>query len=185
MHKIALALAAAALLPGAASLSHAQVQKMRPGLWEHSVTMKSQSGQMEAAMAQAQKSLADMPPAQRRQMEEMLAQQGVSLGAKATTVKVCVTPEQADLDRLPPAQDGCTHKLQRTSPNTLSTTFSCPAAQGRPGSSGSGTMTMSSPTAYTGRYKVETQTAGKPEQLDMEQTGRWLAADCGAIKPVR
>ena len=50
-------------------------------------------------MAQAHKSLADMPPAQRRQMEEMLAQQGVSLGAKATTVKVCVTPEQADLIR--------------------------------------------------------------------------------------
>lgn len=185
MHKTALALTVAALLPGAAFLSHAQVQKMRPGLWEHSVTMKSQSGQMEAAMAQAQKSLAELPPAQRRQMEEMLAQQGVGLGGKPTTVKVCVTPEQADLDRLPPVQDGCTHKVQRTSPTTFSMAFSCPAAQGQPASSGSGTMTMGSPTAYTGRYKLQTQTDGKPEQVDMEQAGRWLSADCGAIKPVR
>ena len=41
----------------------AQTQKMRPGLWEHAVSFKSQSGQMEAAMAQMQKSLAGMPPA--------------------------------------------------------------------------------------------------------------------------
>ena len=46
-------------------------------------------------------------------------------------------------------------------------------------------MTFNGPTAYTGQFKVKTTTNGKPDQLDMAQTGKWLAADCGALKPVR
>ena len=49
-----LACAAGALAPASAQ------EKMRPGLWEHSVTMKSQSGQMEAALAEAQKAMATL-----------------------------------------------------------------------------------------------------------------------------
>ena len=59
--------AGAAALLAAAGGAHAQPQKLRPGLWEHTVAMKSQSGQMEAAMAQMQKSLASMTPEQRKQ----------------------------------------------------------------------------------------------------------------------
>lgn len=95
MRQPALALTTALFLTGALAPAHAQVQKLRPGLWEHSVVMKSQSGQMEAA------------------------------------------------------------------------------------------MTFNGPTAYTGQFKVTTTTNGKPDQLDMAQTGKWLAADCGALKPAR
>ncbi|PJI95479.1 uncharacterized protein DUF3617 [Acidovorax sp. 69] len=185
MHMFAIAVTTAVLLPGALGLAHAQPQKMRPGLWEHSVVMKSQSGQMEAAMAQAQKSMASMTPAQRKQMEQMLAQQGVSMGPSGNTVKVCVSAEQADLDNLP-VQEGCTQKVQRTGPNSVAMTFSCKGAQGQPPTSGEGTMTFSGPTAYAGNFKVKTTTSqGKPDQLDMAQTGKWLAADCGGLKPVR
>lgn len=174
------------MLPCAVSLAHAQPQKMRPGLWEHSVVMKSQSGQMEAAMAQMQKSMASMTPAQRKQMEQMLAQQGVAMGpnGNTNTVKVCISPEQADLDRIPP-QEGCTQNVQRTGPNAVAMTFSCKGVQGQPPTTGEGTMTFSGPTAYTGQFKVKTTANGKPDQLDMAQTGKWLAADCGALKPAR
>ena len=178
------ALAAALLLSAVAAQAQAQTQKMRPGLWEHSVTMKSQSGQMEAAMAQMQKSLASMPPAQRQQMEQMMAQRGIGMGPKGNTVKVCISPEQADLDRIPP-QEGCTQDVRRTGPGSLAMTFSCPGAKGQPPTTGEGTMTFSGPTAYTGQFKVNTVSQGKPEQIDMAQTGQWLAADCGAIKPAR
>ena len=178
------ATAAAAVLLLPALAAQAQTQKMRPGLWEHSVTMKSQSGQMEAAMAQMQKSLASMPPAQRQQMEQMMAQRGIGMGPKGNTVKVCISPEQADLDRIPP-QEGCTQDVRRTGPGTLAMTFSCPGAKGQPPTTGEGTMTFSGPTAYTGQFKVNTVSQGKPEQIDMAQTGQWLAADCGAIKPAR
>ena len=174
--------AALALLAGMAGGASAQ-QKMRPGLWEHSVNMKSQSGQMEAAMAEMQKSLASMPPEQRKQMEQMMAQQGVGMGPKGQTVKVCITKEQADLDNIP-QQEGCTQKVQRVDASTMKVAFSCKGGQGQPPSSGEGTITMQGPTAYTGQFRFKTQNQGKPEQIDMAQSGKWLSDNCGAIKPV-
>ncbi|HAU57310.1 MAG: DUF3617 domain-containing protein [Verminephrobacter sp.] len=174
--------AALALLAGMAGGASAQ-QKMRPGLWEHSVNMKSQSGQMEAAMAEMQKSLASMPPEQRKQMEQMMAQQGVGMGPKGQTVKVCITKEQADLDNIP-QQEGCTQKVQRVDASTMKVAFSCKGGQGQPPSSGEGTITMQGPTAYTGQFRFKTQNQGKPEQIDMAQSGKWLSENCGAIKPM-
>ena len=174
--------AALALLAGVAGGASAQ-QKMRPGLWEHSVNMKSQSGQMEAAMAEMQKSLASMPPEQRKQMEQMMAQQGVGMGPKGQTVKVCITKEQADLDNVP-QQEGCTQKVQRVDASTMKVAFSCKGGQGQPPSSGEGTITMQGPTAYTGQFRFKTQNQGKPEQIDMAQSGKWLSENCGAIKPM-
>jgi len=174
--------AALALLAGAFGPASAQ-QKMRPGLWEHSVAMKSQSGQMEAAMAEMQKSLASMPPEQRKQMEQMLAQQGVGMGPKGQTVKVCVSKEQAEMDGIPP-QQGCTQKVQRVDASTMKVAFSCKGGQGQPPSSGEGTVTMQGPTAYTGQFKFKTESQGKPEQIDMAQSGKWLSDSCGAIKPM-
>ncbi|MBU0745332.1 MAG: DUF3617 domain-containing protein [Gammaproteobacteria bacterium] len=176
--------AGTAVLLAAAGVGHAQPQKLRPGLWEHTVSMKSQSGQMEAAMAQMQKSLASMTPEQRKQMEQMMAQQGVSMGPKGNSVKMCITAEQAELDNIP-QQEGCTQTVKRTGPNTVALTFNCKGGDGQPPTSGEGSMTFAGPTAYTGNFKVKTMSAGKPEQIDMAQAGKWLSADCGAIKPVR
>ncbi len=174
--------AALALLASMAGGASAQ-QRMRPGLWEHSVNMKSQSGQMEAALAEMQKSLASMPPEQRKQMEQMMAQQGVGMGPKGQTVKVCITKEQADLDNIP-QQEGCTQKVQRVDASTMKVAFSCKGSQGQPPSSGEGTITMQGPTAYTGQFRFKTETQGKPEQIDMAQSGKWLSDNCGAIKPM-
>lgn len=172
-----LALSTAALAPASAQ------EKIRPGLWENSISMKSQSGQMEAAMAQAQKAMASMPPTQRKQMEQMMAAQGVSLGSQGQSVKVCITPEQAAMDHIP-QRDGCAQKMQRVDANTLQVSFSCKGGQGQPLTSGEGTVQFQSPTAYTGQFKIKTAGAnGKPEQIDMAQKGQWLASDCGAIKP--
>lgn len=46
--------------------SAAQAQTLRSGLWEHTVALKSQSGEMEKALTEMQQ-LAAMPPAQRRE----------------------------------------------------------------------------------------------------------------------
>ncbi len=178
----ALALSAGALAPASAQQP---MQKMRPGLWENSISMQSQSGQMEAAMAQAQKALASLPPAQRKQMEQMMASQGVRIhaGPQGHSVKVCITPEQAAMDHLP-QRDGCTQNLQRLDANTMQVSFSCKGGQGEPPTSGEGTVQFQSPTAYTGQFKIKTTgLTGKPEQIDMAQQGQWLSGECGAIKP--
>lgn len=174
--RFTVASAALALLASVAGGAQAQ-QKMRPGLWEHHISMKSQSGQMEAAMAEMQKSLASMPPEQRKQMEQMMAQQGVSLGPTGQTVKVCVTKEQAETDHLP-QQEGCTQNVQRINASTMKVSFSCKGGPGEPPSSGEGTVTMQGPTAYSGQFRLITQNQGKPERIDMTQSGKWLSERC-------
>lgn len=179
MSVAAVTLSSAAVAPASAQ------EKMRPGLWEHGVKMKTQSGQMEAALAQAQQALASMPPAQRKQMEQMMAAQGLGLGSGAqgqTTIKVCITPEQAAVDQIP-QQEGCTQKIQRTDDNTMQVSFRCKAPPGEAPTSGEGTVKFDGPAAYSGHFKIKTSQGGKPEQIDMAQTGRWLSKDCGAIKP--
>lgn len=175
IRNVAWALAAGVL----ASQALAQAQKMQPGLWEHSFTMKTQGGQMENAMAQMQQQLANMPPEQRKMVEQMMAKQGLGMGNKANSVKVCISKEQAELDRMP-QQEGCTQKVERLNASTVKVAFEC---KGNPPSSGEGTLTFSKPTAYTGQFKVKTVVNNQPEQIDMAQSGQWLAADCGNLKP--
>lgn len=156
--------------------------KMRPGLWEHSFTMKSQSGQMEKSMSDMQSQMASMPPEQRKMMEDMMAKQGMSMGAGGRSVKMCITKEQAERDELPQQEGRCTQQVLQRTATTMKVKFSC---TGNPPTSGESEVTFASPTAYTGKSTVNTTVQGKPERMNMEQSGKWLSADCGSIKPMR
>ena len=158
--------------------AHAQTQV--PGLWEHSFSVKSDDERMDKAMAEMQKQLASMPPEQRKQMEAAMASRGVKMGAGGSSVKVCLTKEQAE--KPPEARMGrgdCTQKDVRRSGNTMKFKFECT----KPPSSGEGEMTFISDKAYSGKSVVNTQVAGKPQQMTIEMQGKWLASDCGDVKP--
>lgn len=176
---LAATLACVTLLASASALAQT---RMRPGLWEQSFTMKSQSGQMEQAMRDMQKQLATMPPEQRKKMEEMMGQHGMHMGASGRSMKMCITKEQSERDELPPQQGNCTQQIVQRTASTIKLKFSC---TGNPPSSGEGEVTFSSPTAYTARSVVTTTVDGKPERMAMEQNGKWLSADCGNVKPMR
>lgn len=156
--------------------------RLKPGLWEHSMQMSSQSGQLEAAMKQAQAAMASMPPEQRKMMEQMMAKQGVGLDASGHKLRLCLTPEDVARDTVPAAQDGCTQTSQRSG-NTWQVSFQCPARDGQPASSGSGSVTLQNPGAYTGQFKMQMQVDRKPEQMTLATQGRWLSADCGSVRP--
>jgi Protein of unknown function (DUF3617) len=176
------ALAAPALLLSlAASLTQvqAQAQQMQAGLWEYGHSMKTQSGQAEKAMAQMQQQMASLPPEQRKMMEKMMADQGVAFGPTGQTVRVCVSKEDAAREEIP-MQDGCTQKTKRNG-NTYQISFSC----AQPPSSGEGKVVFSSPTAYTGDFTVKVQEQGRTELMQMKQTGKWVSADCGTLKPAK
>ena len=179
--KLRLVLATAPLVL-VASGAGAQPHTMKPGLWEHSFTMKSQSGQMEQGMAELQKQLAAMPPEKRKQMEQMMAQSGVAMGAKVNVIKVCITPEDAARMEVPKYNDQCKQEVTQRSASTLKFKFTC---TGQPPTSGEGEVTFNSPTAYTSKSVVNTRVDGKPERMTMDQAGKWLAADCGAVKPIK
>ncbi|MFM7331526.1 MAG: DUF3617 domain-containing protein [Brachymonas sp.] len=165
----------------AASLVFAQ-SSTKPGLWEITSTMSSPTNpQMAKQMEEAQKALASMPAAQRKQMEEMMAKQGVSMSAApggATAIKVCITPEMASRPPMEQRQ-GCTYKFSQSGA-THNFSFQCTNPQG----DGEGQITFANADSYSGKMRINTVQGGKKETMDMQTTGKFLGANCGAIKPM-
>jgi hypothetical protein len=172
-----------ALLLGCAISTPALAVKidMTPGLWEHKFTMTNPSGEMAAAMKQMQDQLANMSPEERKMMETMMASYGVGIGEDGTTVKMCITQEDIDRGDLPQQDEDCQQEILEQTKNKFKIKFTC---AGDPPSSGTGEVTFSSPKAYTGKSSFVTHVNGKTEEMAMTQSGKWLSADCGAIKPV-
>ena len=161
----------------------ASAQQIKPGLWENTSQM---GGAMGAPMAQMQQQMAAMSPAQRKQMEAMLGQQGVTMPAPGAgggmALKVCITPDMAARSELPSQSEGqCTSTVTSRSGNTLKMRFVCQ----NPPSTGEGTYTFSGDTAYTMKMVMTTTRKGKPESMTLDGQGRWLAASCGAVKPIK
>jgi hypothetical protein len=157
----------------------AAAQKMSPGLWEHTVVMKSQSGRLEQAMKEMQANMASLPPEQRKMMQEMMGRQGVALGANGNSVKVCLSKQDVENDQIPPAQEGCTQTAKRSG-NVWQISFQC---SGPPPSSGEGQVTLQGNAGYSGRFNVMTEIDDAPERVQMTTTGKWLSADCGKVLP--
>ena len=166
----------------AVSAAWAQPAKLQAGLWEQTMTMKTASGEMEAKMAEMQQQLASMPPEQRKMVEDMMARQGVGMAGSGrnTTIKMCISPEQAERADVPQQDGNCRQEVVQRSGGTIRYRFSC---TGEHPTSGEGEYTMTNPSSYNGKATVLTQVKGKPEKIDMTTVGRWVSADCGAIKP--
>ena len=158
----------------------AHAQSQAPGLWEHTVNMKSQDGQMERAMAEMQKQMAAMPPEQRKQVEAAMASRGVKMGENGTTAKVCISKEQAARAAEPHMNGNCTNSDVQRSGKTVKFKFECTAPRA---SSGEGEWTFVSDKSYTGKVTTTSTIAGKPQQMTIDMGGKWLSADCGDVKP--
>jgi hypothetical protein len=170
----------AALAAFVAFGAHAQTQ-LKPGLWEQVGTIKSQSGQIEKAMAEAQAQIAKLPPEQRRQIEQMMAERGVGIGNGATTVRLCLTAADVAQGNIPVQSGDCTQKVLNRDGNVTKVSFTC---QTEPPVSGEGEVRVISPTSNLMTATVLTQVNGQPEKLDTTQKGTWLGDDCGSIKPL-
>ncbi|MES2190597.1 MAG: DUF3617 domain-containing protein [Pseudomonadota bacterium] len=171
----------ATLIFGNASVS---AQTMKPGLWEAHNNVGG-SPEMDQAMAKMQQQMAAMPPAQRKMMEDMLAKQGVGMGGAGTggsmVLKMCITKEMAERNQLPVQQQGnCTTTTTDKSSKGMKMKFTCT----NPPSSGEGQFTFAGDTAYTMKMKVNNTSQGVPKTTTVDTSARWLAADCGAIKPM-
>lgn len=159
----------------------ASAQTMKPGLWEINNKMQA-DGKMGQDMAMAQQQIANMPPEQRKMMEEMMAKQGVAMGSGgpgAIATKVCMTKEMAERNEIPSQKDDCKQTASPRSGKTMKISFTCT----NPPSSGEGQITFVSPEAYTMNMTMNTVAEGKPQRVNMDAAGKWLSTDCGAIKP--
>lgn len=158
-------------------------QTMKPGLWEATNKLGG-SPEMDQAMAQMQQQMASMPPAQRKQMEDMMAKQGMSLGGASKdgmVMKMCITQDMADKQQLPIQQQGsCTTTTSDKSSSGMKMKFSCT----NPPSSGEGQVTFNGDTAYTMAMKINSSGQGTPKTTTVNTSAKWLNSDCGAIKPM-
>lgn len=165
---------------GVLGAAHAQ-SPMTPGLWETHTTLKNAA--MGDAMSKMQAQMASMTPEQRQMMAQAMAARGIDVGAGAggmtTTAHVCVTKDQASRGSVP-APDRCqTQELSRSG-GTVKYSYAC---QGEHPVSGTGEFTMTGPKAYTMHSVSDTTADGKPQHVEMDVAGTWVADDCGSVKP--
>lgn len=161
-----------------------QAQTIAPGLWDVTVNVKSAGGELEAGLARMQQEMARLPPDQRKMMEEMMARQGVAVGAGgvANSFRHCVSKEQAERGDVPQDADGrCKRDSLERSGSTMRFKFSC----ANPPTTGTGEFKFSSDKAYTMRLLVDSAAGGQTQRMEMNQSAKWVAADCGSLKPRR
>ncbi len=145
--------------------------QMKPGLWE--MSMKSDA-------------FKNMPQMSPQQMEQM-RKQGINVphmvnGAMIT--KVCITKDMTTYKDSPMAQKetGCEVSNHQRSGGAYSTDLVCngPDLKGKGKIKG----TFSGDTAFSSTYAFDGTSRGKPVSQRHENSGRWLAADCGNVKPM-
>ena len=175
-HFVLVALAAAAACTAGA-------QTLKPGLWQITRRMEAAGADTSQATAATRKQMDAMSPEQRRSMQDRLARQGVQTanGSRGgMTMNICLTPEMVRRDELPSQRGDCNSTAKARNGNVMKFAFACT----NPPSKGEGEVTFASPEAYTSKVTVTTTVQGQPRQTTSESSGRWLAADCGKVKPV-
>ena len=163
------------------SAARAQTRPL-PGLWEETMTTKSDNAQADAAMAQMREKLAAMPPEQRKAIEQMMAAHGMGAGGAPNAFRVCLTKEQVDREFVPDANDGhCSHHAVERSGGVTKFTFTC---EGRTQVSGQGVFTISDPKSFSVSSDADMVMQGKPSHMHSDLVGHYVSSDCGDVKPV-
>jgi hypothetical protein len=176
---------------------------MKPGLWESTFKLneasltaeqRAQKEKMATAMEQMKTQLANMPPEQRKMMEQMMERQGIKVGDQGldmalqnvqiskdgTIVKSCITQEDIDRGEMPKTEENCEQKTTQVSPTVLKTSFTCSGAHP---THGEGEIVFQGNKSYTGTVAVTTEMNKKMQTITGTQSGKWLAGDCGNVKP--
>jgi hypothetical protein len=167
---------AAAFLCLTTNQAMAAPASVQAGLWQYNQSIKSQSGELEKAMAKAQEKLASLPAEERKSIEKAMADKGISLQSNGLLIKICISAEDAARGAVPIQKGNCTQKTVSSEGNITKVSFSCKA---EPPVNGAGDITVLSPTSFKAQATADTkQMDGKPERLNITQEGKWLGADC-------
>jgi hypothetical protein len=137
---------------------------------------------MDDAMAKMQAQMANMSPQQRQMVEQMMASHGAAAPGQPRTVRTCISKEQAARASVPQSDGHCQQQEISRSGNSVKYSFTC---TGEHPTTGTGEFKLTSPTSYTMHSVSDTMVQGKPQHMEMDVAGTWVAADCGSVKPVQ
>jgi hypothetical protein len=152
---------------------------VKTGEWEYTVTMQMAGMQMPQTAKQTPQltpeQLAQIPAAQRAQVEAMM-KQGANPGApRTTTNKNCVKKE--DLAKLNPRDDKtCKMTLVGSSRNKQEIKMDCDSN----GSKQTGTMVIEALSSESTKFNIQAAANqnGQPMNMTINGTGKWLSATC-------
>lgn len=158
------------------------LQKRTPGLWELRMDKGSAVASVMESMAGVINSL---PPAQRKQMEEMLKKSGASV-AQPDVIKQCLTPEMAEREFEPYTDDPnmkCTTTTKVLSSSAAHITYSCTSPEGK--LEGEGDLFDLTAKSYKATMKMDGSMGGMPMKMNISHEGKWLGSDCQGVKPIQ
>ncbi|MCF6781118.1 DUF3617 domain-containing protein [Stutzerimonas stutzeri] len=156
----------------------AQAAPIQPGLWEFSSRNVEVDGQEMPGMNEMLEQLQNLPPEQRKMMEDMLAAQGVQLGGQG--VRICLSEAQVSAEALPFSdQPDCTQEITERSERRWKFSFSCPEA------SGQGETRFISEREFVSVMETSYSVGGEQGSSRMESHARWVGEDCGTLKPAK
>jgi len=160
------------------ALLPAHAQQILPGLWEFSSGDIQVDGQQLPAMQQMMEQMRNLPADQRRMMEGMFAAHGVQLGANG--VRICLSEAQVASGDLPFQDDpGCKQEITERSDRVWKFRFECPDAQGQ------GETRFISDKEFVSTVENQYRQGTETGTSRIESHARWIADDCGALKPAR
>lgn len=170
-------LLALGLLAGTAS-----AEDIKPGLWEMQIREASGKGapdvaEMKKAMQQMQAQMANLPPEQRKMMEAHMNNMGVSMSGSG--FRICLTPEDVRRQDIPMNDDNCKTTVTERSAKRWTATAVCQ----KPVMTGRAEAVFHSPVAYTVTVNGTTTEQGKKEPFSMIMDWKFVAADCGKVRP--
>jgi hypothetical protein len=174
-----LALVMLLMLSGSA---FAENHQLKPGLWEMKQIRQVLDGQdtaaqMAALRGQMQQALANMSPAQRKQIESRMGSQGVGSGG---STRICISPAMAARNRpMVDPQGRCEPAKLVHSGNSIQFEFNCTANGAT--NVGSGTSVAEGDTVTTRVDMTVTDARGR-HTIQSESQMKYLGPDCQGIK---
>ncbi len=152
------------------------------GLWETAVSMNMAGMPAMPAMPQIPaEALANMPPAQRAQIEAMMKGRGGAGGPQITT-KVCLTRASLDAGALGQSDKSCTSKVVSSTASKQVIHVEC--AQEKSKTTGDLTLERVDAEHAKGTMAMKQSEGGQTRDVTMAFDTKWISADCGDVKPV-
>lgn len=174
---------------------------MNAGLWQHAMTFEGdgkaqylalQQGQSNHIMNEMQANLKNLPPEQRKMVEEGLAQARAQAGKmpnyeserfsmtdSGITTKDCITQAEIDKGWVPDAEEGCTSAITEVGKNKFRMINTC---EGENAMSMSAEVAFSSPARFSGKGTYTQTAAGQTYIMPIALEGKWVGKDCGTIE---
>ncbi|MCC6990136.1 MAG: DUF3617 domain-containing protein [Acidobacteria bacterium] len=152
---------------------------LKTGLWESRTTARDASGK--EVLPPEQAALANMPPEARARMAEMMKGRGIPMPDATGAIKMCLTKELLEAGRFQQmaADGGCTTTYSTQTATTWKWHSSCSAMHVE--SDGEAVFTD---TSIRNTITSTVTANGQTSTTTRLSTSKWLAADCGDVKPV-